>query len=137
MIKQPNLWSCVPTSLANLLDLSLTKVIDIFGHDGSEIIYPDLPEPQNRRCFTEDELLVAAWKLGVFLLAVPEDNDNFLEVYNQFNGILTGEYDGVRTGHVVTKLNNALYDPRFLEPEEIFGFPYMTLKRKVIFAWIN
>lgn len=61
LIKQPNRWSCLPTSFAMALDVSLKEIIDYLGHDGSEKIFPDRKEPHCRRAFHSQELIDYAW----------------------------------------------------------------------------
>lgn len=59
---QPNRWSCLPTSFAMALDVQLSTVLAIIGHDGSEIIsqWSDYREPYNRRSFHLQELIMVA-----------------------------------------------------------------------------
>lgn len=54
---QPNEWSCLPTAFAIVLGISLEKVVEDIGHDGSDIIFPDLDEPYRRRSFHIQELI--------------------------------------------------------------------------------
>ncbi len=54
---QPNNWSCLPTALAIILDEPLSSVIRAIGHDGSEIVWPNLSEPDNRRGFHVQEII--------------------------------------------------------------------------------
>jgi hypothetical protein len=54
---QPNKWSCLPTCLAMALDLELPDVFERIGHDGSEILWSDLPDPQRRRAFAYEEII--------------------------------------------------------------------------------
>jgi len=56
LLKQPNRWSCLPTAIAMLINKSVDDVIRAVGHDGSEIIWPELPEPNNRRSFHPQEM---------------------------------------------------------------------------------
>jgi hypothetical protein len=53
---QPNRWSCVPTAFAMCLNLDVKDVITSIGHDGSEIVRPEMPEPRCRRAFLTQEL---------------------------------------------------------------------------------
>lgn len=60
----PNRWSCLPTSFAIALDIPVKEIIERIGHDGSEVVWPQLPEPKCRRCFHIQELIYVSWKLG-------------------------------------------------------------------------
>ena len=61
---KPNRWSCSVTALAMTLETPVQQIIDEIGHDGSQIIYPDLPEPMCRRGFHPQELITIAWQHG-------------------------------------------------------------------------
>jgi len=54
---QPNNWSCMVTAFAIALGVPVDYIIKILGHDGSEIIFPDLPEPECRRGFHIQEII--------------------------------------------------------------------------------
>lgn len=62
--KQPTRWSCAPTAFAMAMDLDVAYLMEVVGHDGGEIIFPDLPEPMCRRGFHVSELTNAALLLG-------------------------------------------------------------------------
>lgn len=64
LLKQPNKWSCSVTSLAMVLGCKIDYLMNIIGHDGSEVIHPDLPEPLRRRGFHLQELIDAAMYLN-------------------------------------------------------------------------
>lgn len=54
--RQSNNWSCLPTAFAIILDKPVQDVFDFLGHDGSEILWRDLPEPLCRRSFHIQEM---------------------------------------------------------------------------------
>jgi hypothetical protein len=60
-----NRWSCLPTSFALVLKVPVQSIIDWIGHDGSEILWPDLPEPLKRRGFHIQELIDFCWMLKI------------------------------------------------------------------------
>ncbi len=62
--KSPNRWSCLPTSFAMALNVSVDAVVVQLGHDGSEIVWPSQPEPYRRRGFHVQELILLSWHLG-------------------------------------------------------------------------
>ena len=61
---KPNRWSCSVTALAMTLETPVQQIIDEIGHDGSQIVYPDLPEPMCHRGFHSQELIHIAWQHG-------------------------------------------------------------------------
>jgi hypothetical protein len=62
--RSPNGWSCLPTSFAMVLDLPVGRIIELLGHDGSEIVWPGEAEPYCRRSFHIQELVYLSWVLG-------------------------------------------------------------------------
>jgi len=46
------------------LDIPVQQLVEDFGHDGGEVIFPHLPEPMCRRGFHSQELIQLAWKHG-------------------------------------------------------------------------
>lgn len=54
---KPNRWSCSVTAFAMAMDIPVKHLIQRIGHDGGEIIWPDLPEPTCRRGFHVQELI--------------------------------------------------------------------------------
>lgn len=54
---QPTKWSCLPTSFAMVLGVTPKDIIDWCGHDGSEIIWPELEDPMKRRAFCLQEMV--------------------------------------------------------------------------------
>lgn len=53
----PNGWSCLANAFAMALDIPIHEIFKSVGHDGSEIIWKDLPEPFNRRSFHIQEMV--------------------------------------------------------------------------------
>jgi hypothetical protein len=62
--RSPNRWSCLVSSFAMALGVPIRELIIIVGHDGSEIIWPELPEPSRRRAHHPQEMIYAASILG-------------------------------------------------------------------------
>ena len=50
----------MPLAFAMALDMPVADVLAAIGHDGSEIVFPSLPEPLCRRCFHIQELIQVA-----------------------------------------------------------------------------
>jgi len=53
------------------LDMPVASLIERLGHDGGEIIFPDLPEPANRRGHNIYELIQVAVDLGYAVTPIP------------------------------------------------------------------
>ncbi len=52
------------------LDVDQNKIISLIGHDGSDIIHPDLEEPFKRRSFHYQELVDATIELGYWVMPI-------------------------------------------------------------------
>lgn len=128
LLVQPNRWSCLATAAAMVLDTSTEKVIELVGHDGSMILWPDQPEPLCRKGFHIEELQYVACKLGVILATFARDFEyapngfgyrhtysfhaDFDRITKLLNGILVGTYDGKHAHAVAWNANEGLiYDP--------------------------
>lgn len=124
LIKSPNRWSCLPCSFAMCCGVSLTPFLDRLGHDGSEIKWPDLGEPRQRRAFHIQECIRVC--LGYGLRVVPIefrpratadgtrfysiDNSDFANQFMQdCTGVLTGK--GQQHFHAVAWNGYKVYDP--------------------------
>lgn len=122
---KPNRWSCLPTAFAIALQRPVAELIKRIGHDGSEILWPDLPEPRCRRGFHTQELVSVAWNLGFSCTAIeccpsltPDGKrlarvefsasrvDEFLK---STSGVVTGA--GKRCHHAVAYHHGCIYDP--------------------------
>jgi hypothetical protein len=129
--KQPNLWSCLPTSFAMAMNMEVEKLIQLIGHDGSEILFPDLEDPNGRKNFSPHEIILVALKLKYYVTSIPQEgilvyasNDDLIhheELYklseedlftimSTNSGVLTGEnYHGRR--HAVAWDGHMIHDP--------------------------
>lgn len=128
LLRQPNRWSCLPTAFAMLADVTLQDVLDECGHDGSEILFPNLIEPVCRRSFHIEELQYVALTYGFCLVhyvpgIVYEPSlgcsaellftEFFLDVYGSNNGLLLGKPKDKTLGHAVAwdAKEGLIYDP--------------------------
>lgn len=57
LIKQPNNWSCTATAVSMLLDCKIEDIFNRVGHTGSEIIFPNLPDPAGRKGIHIQEII--------------------------------------------------------------------------------
>lgn len=135
--KQPNAWSCLPTAMSYLLNISFVDVINLFGHDGSQIIDDTLPEPSCRRGFHMQEMIDIAMRRGYAVIAIDRipqivtDAKRYLQGFPGFqiygasreedrwnwhlgeaSGILIGE--GIKTQHAIAWDHDTqeIFDPQ-------------------------
>lgn len=124
---QPNRWTCVPAAFAIATNTSITDIFDFIGHDGSEILWPQLNEPFRRRSFHIQEMIDYCLDLDVYPVEIqaapftwPEgiDEESVLEIslvvpierYLQTRiGVICGEIDGNR--HAVAWDRNQCFNP--------------------------
>jgi hypothetical protein len=130
---KPNKWSCSITSLAMALNIPVANLIEQLGHDGSEIVFPDLDEPMCRRGFHSQELIHLAWRhrftVTPFELiptiaptsgegslvqvhfdgSIKNNWHRFLDVIKHTSGILEGQ--GRNCNHAVHYRQGDIYDP--------------------------
>ena len=127
--RSPNRWSCLPTAFAIALGVSVREVIERIGHDGSEVAFPGLPEPERRRGFHIQECIDVAIALGVsvtpieafprhsptvgmdpIVIRFPEGNEaRFRRTIETTRGVLTGR--GLRSRHAVAYDHRLIIDP--------------------------
>ena len=110
LIKQPSRWSCLAASWAMVLDVNIDNLFEEIGHDGSEILYPGVKEPDCRRSFHPSEFLLPALTRNLGIVQVElnpcwetpygetdsvnhdEGNHRFLKNWmEQFDGVITGK----------------------------------------------
>jgi len=70
LIKQPNNYSCTLTAVAMLLNVTLEKLVKLVGHNGSEIIFPNLPDPLGRKGVHIQEIIDVLDDLGYSLIPI-------------------------------------------------------------------
>jgi hypothetical protein len=112
-----------------VMEVSVEYLIDKLGHDGSEIIFPTLPEPECRKSFNIQELIILALDFGYSFTPIvkqytvfprgeeaPYRNDlslsdeHLFELMSRFSGVLTGTtYSGLR--HAVAWDRHMILDP--------------------------
>jgi hypothetical protein len=63
LITKPHPWSCLAASFAMALGITVEKFHELAGHDGSEKVWPELPEPLCRRGFHLNEAIFVAMNL--------------------------------------------------------------------------
>jgi len=99
------------------------SVIKAIGHDGSEVKWPHLVEPNCRRGFHPQELIYLGDRFGFItttfeplaVLESPGGNDPivielpFEKVLKESNGVLTGEINNQR--HAIAWVDGKVLDP--------------------------
>lgn len=68
---KPRRWQCAVTALAMALDMPVAELIERLGHDGGQIVFPDLPEPACRRGHNIYEVIQVAVDLGYAVTPIP------------------------------------------------------------------
>lgn len=62
--RSPNRWSCLATAFAMACRTNVNVFMSLVGHDGSDIMFPDLDDPLCRRSFHIQECIWAAMDCG-------------------------------------------------------------------------
>ena len=121
----------MPLAFAMALDMPVADLLAAIGHDGSEIVFPSLPEPLCRRCFHIQELIQVALSRRLAVTPVelfptlqptdagpfhktvlyPDNNwQRFEKTIRASLGVIAGT--GARFGHTVAYDHGRIYDPR-------------------------
>ncbi len=120
----------MPLAFAMALDMPVADLLAAIGHDGGEIVFPNLPEPLCRRCFHIQELIQVALARGfavtpveLFPVLQPTDagpqktilyqDDNwrrFAETIRTSRGAIDGI--GERHGHTAAYDHGRIFDPK-------------------------
>jgi hypothetical protein len=123
--KQPNEWSCLPTAFAMVLDIPVAKIFETLDHDGSEVIFPDEPEPYCRRSFHIQEMIDVCMLRNIGVVAVelhpvseaqghqykvPVSNRRLDYYIVNYNGVLVGVGSSGKP-HAVAWNGDKIYDP--------------------------
>lgn len=75
LITQTNSWSCLLYAFAIVLREDPKTLIEEIGHDGSNILWPTLPEPHCRQSFHLQEMIDCCFRRNLLVMqveAVPE-----------------------------------------------------------------
>jgi hypothetical protein len=125
-LKSPNQWSCLATSFAMLFNITVEKLYQMIGHDGSEKWWPELDEPLCRRGHHLQELTDVGEMLGYIVMYIEAKPQLQHPIANDFKIIKSklsteyymGKYNGVVLGineyrHAVAfdHNNRVIYDP--------------------------
>lgn len=136
IVEQPNSWSCVPASFSTVTGVPLATLLECIGHDGSEIIFPDLSDPYRRRGFHSQEVIRALVSFG-FLFATfefqpvgfldethhyqIEEEEAVLELMADSIGVVAGTVVSSGNLHAVAWDGTHCYDPMgFIYPLDLY-----------------
>lgn len=102
-----NFWSCLPSAFAMILDIPVEVIIQMVGHDGSEIWWPGQAEPYCRRGFHPQELIHVCEQIGVYVTEFqprpsscslnPNETKEIIGLEKAFEAVLI-QSQGVLTG---------------------------------------
>ena len=111
-VEQPNRWSCLPAAFATVLELDFGTITTLIGHDGSDILYPELKEPFNHRGFHIQELIRVAWQLGYSVtqfqvLPQMQHGEHYRQLYHWTDGQKQMSVLLAQANAVITGLNDA------------------------------
>ena len=128
--RQPNEWSCLPTSFAICLGVPVHDIFDWVGHDGSEIIYQGVPEPYCRRSFHPQEIFdYCYFKHNIAIMQIERNiqlinassevvysvplNERRINKYLRSIKLLvaSGQVKSNKKWHAVAKVKDTIYDP--------------------------
>ena len=127
---RPEPWMCMPLAFATVLEIPVADLLTEIGHDGSKIVFPNLPEPACRQGFHIQELIHVALRRGLAVTPVelypvsgsadarqtqtilyPDGNANrFAAVLASSRGVIDGT--GLRFGHMVAYDHGRIIDPK-------------------------
>lgn len=128
LIRNPNNWSCLLASMAMVLDKTTDELVKEIGHDGSQIVFPHLPEPGRREGFHIQEFIPIILKSGFSMMAIEalpystpdgkhewpvmfkNNEERFWDLSNWVPGIFTGL--ATKWRHAIAWDGNQFYDPR-------------------------
>lgn len=129
LLTKKNRWECLLYSMSMALDTSPEELVEVIGHDGSQILDSEAPEPQGRRGFHIQEFVPHILSLGKTmtpfeLLPVNlypngrtyreplnvERYQSFMDSLHRGRGVITGVTEG-QGGHAVAFHHHAVYDP--------------------------
>jgi len=120
----------MPLAFAMALEIPVGELLEELGHDGSELVFPNLPEPACRRGFHIQELVHVALRRGFALTPVElfpvlesadgkqtqailyRDNNwkRFADILTASRGVIDGA--GFRFRHMVAYDRGRIFDPK-------------------------
>ena len=129
-----------------VLDRPYNELIKVLGHDGSDILWPDLQDPYRRRAFIEPEIQFLFWRYDMVLVDfVPnvayKPAASSIFKYFKFNiDVMLENYDGILLGEFKLGKKHAvawnheegvIYDPTSCTKQSICDFNVSHFKAKM------
>lgn len=124
LIRSPNQWSCTACAFAMVCNLTLDGIFLGIGHDGSEIVFPNLPEPLCRKGFPFPECIRLCLCRGLSVTPIDfeprctPDGEHYYELdHREFVYNMLEKYQCVIEGmgrehpHTVAWDRKQIYDP--------------------------
>lgn len=125
-MSKDNNWSCLLNAFARVLNERPSTLIKEIGHDGSEIVFPDLPSKFKRASFHPRELIDCCLARGYTVTqierypfsrtlisenkhAVNIDPEKFFQHLSLGDGVLTGFFDSTQP-HAVPWIDGCVID---------------------------
>lgn len=119
--------NCLLASAAMVLDVHPDILIELIGHDGKKVIFPELPEAINKCGFHTQEIIDCAIKYGYAVTEIqaiscstPDGKHEYIVEFSNEKrfenhmdnniGILTGSING--HGHAVAWDGKMCFDPK-------------------------
>lgn len=132
--KSPNQASCLPTSFAMVLGVPVAELLEQLGHNGTEIVSPQLSVPNCYRGFHVQELIFACLERGyavtpfeplpvlqLFEKSLPLSTPWWFErILSIRNGILLNDHHAVAWSH------GLIYDPAIEQVRALGDFAIRT-----------
>lgn len=126
--ESPNKVSCLPTALAMCLGKPVAEILEIIGHNGLEILWPELESPRCFRGFYDQEIVDACLVLGFSCTQVEatcevspdgvrtrtiDRREKLRDYLKIFDGIITG-HSKQMVGHAVAwdSKRQLVFDPK-------------------------
>lgn len=143
--RQPNPWSCTPTAFAIAANIPVATLIEWIGHDGSDMMYPELGDTLGRRAFSAQECIIPLLlNLGKAFVSIEVEQECFLdedksyviscddatlaELLDYSNAVLSGRIHGKVHSVAWCRESRQLYDPA--------GFLYPLHKMKISYLYL-
>ena len=84
IVISPNAWSCLPAAFATATGVPFETLLENIGHDGSEIVFEDRPDPECRRAFTSQEVAIALLDYGFLVGTFESYSSGCLDETHQY-----------------------------------------------------
>ena len=148
-IRQPNDFTCHPSAFAMALGITLDRMLELIGHDGSRVMKASMPFPRKLEAFHTDQIMYVALQLGFACLCFlrrpgMESDEGYVDIsgnywgYDEFLEWLKDKHGvlGVKSKkfescwHSVAWDGKIVYDPQEDDPKDITDYEVLD------FTWV-